>query len=102
MAAAGALSHVEAQAADVKANWKEHCVSCHNANGDGKTKAGRKAKAKDLMDAKYQASFTDDKAFTSIKEGMKDGATEQMKAYKDKLSDAEIKELVGFVRTLKK
>jgi cytochrome c553 len=37
--------------------WKEHCASCHGMDGRGKTKAGRKAKVKDLTDKKYQAKL---------------------------------------------
>lgn len=90
------------QAADVAANWKKHCGSCHGKDGKGKTKAGRKAKAKDLTDAEYQGKYTDEKMFQQIKEGMKVDGKEKMKAYGDKLNDDEIKALVAFVRKLKK
>ena len=52
--------------------------------------------------AQYQAGLKDDKMFASIKEGLKDGAKEKMKPFKDKLTEDEIKALIAHVRTLKK
>ena len=90
-------------AADVAENWTKHCGSCHGKEGKGDTKAGRKADVKDLSDPKYQASFTDERMFKQIKEGMKDkNGKEKMKAFGGNLSDDEIKALVAFVRGLKK
>ena len=90
-----------ATAGDVQENWDKNCASCHGKDGKSDTKAGRKAEAKDLTDAKIQAAFTDDKAFTEIKNGIKDGAKVKMKPA-DKLTDDEIKALVAMVRTFKK
>ena len=95
-------SAASVQAADVTANWKKHCASCHGKDGRGRTKAGRKAKAKDLTDAKYQGKFTDEKMHQQIKEGMIVDGKEKMKAYGDKLNEDEIKALVAFVRKFKK
>ncbi len=103
IAACLALGTVSLGAADVKENWEKNCVSCHGKDGKGETKAGRKADVKNLTDATYQASFTDEQMFKQIKEGMKDkNGKEKMKAFADKLSDEEIKALVAFVRGLKK
>jgi cytochrome c553 len=89
--------------AEVAENWTKHCTSCHGKDGKGQTKAGRAADVKDLTDAKYQATFTDEQMFKQIKEGMKDAkGKEKMKPFADKLSDDEIKALVAFVRGLKK
>ena len=90
------------RAADVQANWTKHCASCHGKDGKGQTKAGKMAGVKDQTDAQYQAGLNDDKMFAAIKEGMKEGAKEKMKPFKDKLSDDEIKALVAHVRSLKK
>jgi len=90
-------------AADVKENWEKHCASCHGKDGKGETKAGRKADVKNLTDATYQASFSDEQMFKQIKEGMKDkNGKEKMKAFGGTLSDEEIKALVAFVRGFKK
>ena len=90
-------------AADVQENWAKHCASCHGKEGKGDTKAGKKADVKDLTDAKYQASFTDEQMFKQVKEGLKDkNGKEKMKAFGGALSEEEIKALVAHVRGLKK
>ena len=85
--------------ADAGDNYAKYCASCHGSDGGGHTKAGRLLKVKDLTDAQYQKSFTDDTAFTDLKEGSKnkDGVV-QMKPMKDKLSDDEIKAVVAYIR----
>lgn len=81
--------------------WKEHCASCHGKDGRGKTKAGRKAKVKDLTDKKYQASFTDTKGFLNTKNGMNDDkGKEQMKPYGKELKDQELMQLMKYLRML--
>lgn len=98
--AAGVMS---VPAADVAANWEQHCTKCHGADGKGETKMGKKAGAKDYTDAKVQAEIKDDAAFKAVKDGLKgDDGKEKMKAYADKLSDDEIKALIAHVRTFKK
>jgi cytochrome c553 len=92
---------VSMRAADVTDNWKKNCAACHGNDGKGKTKAGRKAKVKDLTDAEYQKTFTDEKAAHQIKDGMKVDDKEVMKAYGDKLSADEIKDLVALIRKFK-
>ena len=79
----------------------KHCVSCHGKDGQGNTKAGIKAGAKDFTDAKFQATFTDDQAFKAIKEGLKDGDKIKMKPA-ESVTDDDIKQLITFVRGFKK
>jgi len=90
------------QGADVAENWKAHCTKCHGEDGKGETKMGKKAGCKDYTDAKVQEALKDDKAFKSVKEGLKDGDKEVMKPFAEKLSDDEIKALVAHVRSFKK
>jgi mono/diheme cytochrome c family protein len=98
-----AIGSASLWAADVKENWEKNCASCHGKDGKGETKAGKKADVKDLTDAKYQASFTDEQMLQQITEGMKDkNGKERMKPFRDKLSGEEIKALVSFVRAYKK
>jgi cytochrome c553 len=82
-------------------NWSKMCVKCHGTDGKGSTPMGKKLNLKDLSDANVQASFTDEKAFKTIKEGVKDGDKIRMKPVEN-VSDDEIKALVAHVRTLKK
>lgn len=97
-----ATAATTAWAADVQENWAKNCASCHGKDGKGQTKAGKIANVKDLTDAKYQESLTEEKMMKQIKEGMKEGEKERMKPYGDKLSADEIKALVKHVRTFKK
>jgi cytochrome c1 len=91
---------VTAALADAGANWEKSCQKCHGADGKGATKIGLKMGVKDLTDAKYQASFTDDQATKAIKEGIKDGDKTKMKPTEG-LSDSDVKELVAKVRSFK-
>jgi cytochrome c6 len=93
---------VSARAADAKTNWANNCAQCHGTSGKGDTKMGKMLNAMDLTDPKKQASFTDAKATTAIKDGVKQNGKTTMKAFGGKLSDDEIKALVAYVRTLKK
>lgn len=102
LVAALVATAITAKAADAKENYDANCKKCHGEDGKGQTKMGQKAGCKDYTDAKVQADLKDDKAFKSIKEGLKDGDKEQMKAFGEKLSDDEIKALVAHMRSFKK
>lgn len=100
---AALLALTYTRAADVTENWTKHCASCHGKDGKGQTKAGKMAETKDLTDATYQGSFTDEQAQKQIKEGLKDKTgKERMKPFAGKLTDAEIQALVTHVRSYKK
>jgi mono/diheme cytochrome c family protein len=71
------------------------CASCHEANGKGK-----KAISKDMpdfTDAAWQKKANDAEMIENIKNGHK-----PMPAYKDKLSDDQIKALVAYIRKFAK
>ena len=74
--------------------WAQHCASCHGKDGSGNTTMGKKLGLKDYT--KNQA-FSDAEAANVIKNGKG-----KMKSYKNKLSDADVKALVAYVRSLKK
>lgn len=80
--------------ADAAANWSQHCASCHGKDGSGATTMGKKLGVKDYT---KEQSFSDADATNVIKNGK-----DKMKGFKDKLSDADIKALVAYVRGLKK
>jgi len=97
----GLAATLASKGADAKENWDAQCAKCHGADGKGDTKIGAKLGCKDFTDAKVQADLKDDAAFKALKEGLiKDDKT-LMKPF-DTLSDAELKALVAYVRTLKK
>ena len=54
-----------------------------------------------MTDAKVQAGFTDDEAFTALKSGLKDKEGKIRMKPAEGVSDDEIKSLVAYVRTLK-
>jgi mono/diheme cytochrome c family protein len=95
------LAIASLRAQDGKALWTANCTPCHGASGNGDTKMGKTLGAMDLTNASKQSSFTDAQATTAIKEGVKQNGKTTMKAF-PKLSDADVKALVAYVRTLKK
>ena len=89
-------------AASAADNWDNNCAKCHGADGSGNTKIGKKYKLKDYTDAAVQSAMKDDEMFKAIKEGVTEDGKTRMKAFKDDLSDAEITDLVAYIRKLKK
>ena len=81
-------------AADAAAIWAQNCASCHGKDGSGNTMMGKKLGVKDYT---KEQSFSDAEAANIIKNGKG-----KMKGFKDKLSDADVKALVAYVRSLKK
>ena len=79
---------------DPAALWAQHCASCHGKDGSGNTTMGKKLGVKDYTKSQ---SFSDAEAANVIKNGKG-----KMKAYKDKLSDADVRALVAWLRSLKK
>ena len=102
-AAAGLVSLIPfaSNGEDAKMIYEAQCAKCHGSDGKGDTKFGKKLGTKDYTDPKVQAEMKDDKAFKSIKEGLKDGEKVLMKPA-EKLSDADIKALIAYMRTFGK
>jgi mono/diheme cytochrome c family protein len=97
------LATAATAAPSAKDNFEIHCVDCHGGDGKSQTRLGRKAGAKDLTDKSSQGKLTDEDIFKTIKFGRKDSkGREKMDAFSADLTDAEIAELVAFVRTLAK
>ena len=63
---------------------------------------GKKMGAKDYTDAKVQDELKDEAAIKAIKEGLKDKEGKKLMGPAEDLSDAEIKDLVAFMRKFKK
>ena len=80
--------------ADAAALWAQNCASCHGKDGTGNTAMGKKLGVKDYT---KEQGFSDAEATNVIKNGKG-----KMKAYKGKLSDADVKALVDYDRSLKK
>jgi mono/diheme cytochrome c family protein len=90
-----------AYAAPAADNWDGSCAKCQSADGSGSGKIGKKLKLTDYTDAAVQAALKDEDMIKSIKNGvMDDAGKEKMKAFKDELSDAEITDLVAYIRKM--
>lgn len=94
--AAAAIFAVPAHAQSGAALFKAKCAPCHGPDGKGATSMGKVLKVRDLSSAEVQKQS--DAELTEMIENGKG----KMPAYKGKLSTADIKELVSYIRTLKK
>jgi len=90
-----------ALAAPAAENWENSCASCHGADGKAQTKQGKKLKIRDYTDPKVQAELKDDAMLKAILEGYVQNGKTTMKGFKEELSEAEAKDLVDYIRTLK-
>ena len=85
--------------------WKAKCSSCHGEDGKGATEQGKKMGVRDMTSAEFAKDATDAKMKEAIANGIKrtkDGKTQEMEPYKDKLKPEDIDNLVGYVKSLKK
>jgi cytochrome c6 len=83
-------------AGDGGETFKAKCAGCHGADGVGNTAAGKAMKVRDLTSANVQGQ-TDDQLFKIISDGKG-----KMPPYGKSLGTDKCKELVAFIRTLKK
>ncbi len=97
-----AIPALTVRAADAKALYEKDCAKCHGADGKGETKMGKKLGAKDYTDPKVQSEMKDDAAIKAIKDGLKDKEGKVVMKPAEGMSDAEIKDLVAYMRTFKK
>jgi cytochrome c6 len=97
--AAGALLLACVPAAhgdDAAALFKQKCAGCHGVDGKGTSAMGKALKVRDLGSDDVQKQS--DAELTDIITSGKN----KMPAYKGKISDDQIKGLVGYIRTLGK
>jgi cytochrome c6 len=79
-----------------EALYKTKCAACHGADGKGQTSMGKANNIRDLGSADVQAQSDD--ALTGIIGSGKG----KMPAYGKSLKPEQVKDLVAFIRTLKK
>ena len=79
---------------DAATLYKAKCVLCHGADGLATTPVGKSMKVLSFK-APEMVSATDAQFIASTKNGKG-----KMPAYKEKLTDAQIKDIVTFIRTL--
>lgn len=78
--------------------FEKHCVICHGDDGKGKTDLGEGLGARDFTSKEFQDSITDE----GIIEQITNGSEGTMFAFKDKLTEEEMKALVPVVRAFGK
>ncbi len=89
------LCSAPAAAQDAAGTFKAKCAMCHGADGKGSA-MGTKMGVHDFTSAEVQKQ-TDEQLTETITKGKG-----KMPAYGAKLKDTEIKDLVGFIRSLAK
>ncbi|MBI4483167.1 MAG: cytochrome c [Acidobacteria bacterium] len=101
-----ASSGVAGPKGDAKAGLelhKKYCVRCHGEQGKGDGPGAKMLKTKpaNWTDKALMSKISDDELFKVIREG--GGAVGKAKAmpgFKDKLKDADVQNLIAFIRTL--
>jgi mono/diheme cytochrome c family protein len=81
---------------NAEATYKAKCAGCHGPDGAGSTAAGKAMKVRDFHAPEVQKE-TDAELTDIIANGKN-----KMPKYSDKLKEAEIKDLVAYVRVLGK
>lgn len=91
-----ALWSIPAAADDGAATYKAKCAMCHGADGKGDTPMGKKLGVRDLASPEVQ-KMSDDELTGIITKGKN-----KMPAYENKMSAAQIKDVVTYIRQLAK
>jgi cytochrome c6 len=74
--------------------YKAKCASCHGPDGKGETAAGKATKARDLCSADVKKET--DAAWTEVVVKGKN----KMPPYDKKITDADVKDVVAYMRSL--
>jgi cytochrome c6 len=97
MLAAGLiLWGTSAAADDGAATYKAKCAMCHGADGKGDTPMGKKLGLRDFASPEVQ-KMSDDELIAVTTKGKN-----KMPAYENKLSAAQIKDVITYIRQLAK
>jgi cbb3-type cytochrome c oxidase subunit III len=92
------VTETNATPRDAAAIYAKDCATCHGRDGRGKTMKGKFKHARNLTEAQWQDSVSDERIFNSIN----NGKGKNMPAFGKKISETEIDALVRYVRGLKK
>src|SRR5271167_1000175 len=85
------------RAQDAAALYKSKCAACHGPDGSGNVPTGKALGVTDLTSGDVQKQ-TD----AQLTDSIANGKGKKMPAYKSKLTDDQIKGLVGYIRALAK
>jgi mono/diheme cytochrome c family protein len=83
-------------AQDAAGLYKTKCAACHGADGKGDTAMGKKMGLRDFASSEVQ-KMSDDELTAIIADGKN-----KMPSYKKSLKPEQIKDLVGYIRSLAK
>ncbi len=103
LVAATCLPVAAADLAAAKKDFTRFCAKCHGTEGkgDGPQAEALDPKPRDLTDCAHMNAMADATLFTAIKEGGEAvHLSKDMPAWKDGMDDAEIHDLVSYVRSL--
>jgi mono/diheme cytochrome c family protein len=100
---AASKNPVETNEASLKqgqALYKQYCITCHAADGSGKTDMTEMLDVPpaSFMDTEWKYGSTDGEMFSVIKDGGQNG----MQPFSDKITDTRIWNLINYIRTLSK
>ena len=105
MAIVYASDAAAADAAAGKAKYQQFCSACHGAGGkgDGPGAASLNPKPRDHTDGKYMKTLSDEQLFKVIKlGGMGVGKAPTMPPWGGAMTDADIRNVIAYIRTLAK
>jgi mono/diheme cytochrome c family protein len=94
---AGLARQAAAQEADGQAVYREECKSCHGLNGVPPARAREQYKRlKALGDSGFVVKLSVDSIVTVLKKGI----DKDMKSFKDKLTDPEMRAVARYIKEL--
>jgi mono/diheme cytochrome c family protein len=85
--------------------WKAKCASCHGTEGKADTDQGKQMAIADMTTDAWQKQFTNAQLKDATLKGLKrdkNGKSQEMQGFADKLKPEEVDALVGYMRSLKK
>jgi len=91
------VSASSAIAFDASSVYNSKCAGCHGRDGRARSLHAKHEHARDLTSGEWQDGVSDERIYNSISNGKG-----KMPAFKKKLSDSQIDELVNYVRRLRK
>ena len=82
---------------DARSVYNSKCASCHGRDGRARSLHAKHEHARDISSGEWQDSVSDERIYNSISNGKG-----KMPGFRKKLSDAQIDELVNYVRRLRR
>jgi cytochrome c6 len=93
----GNSTQANSLAGDAAGTYNSKCAKCHGRDGRSKTMRGRLTHSRNLSSGDWQNDVSDERIFNSISNGKG-----KMPSFKKSLTEAQIDELVKYVRRLRR